>query len=76
MATLNIKNFPDALYRRLRERAKRQRRSLAQEVTQLLEEALEGEAPLSLRSLRGLGQEVWEGIDAAEHVRRERESWD
>ena len=38
MATLNIKNMPDALYRKLQKRAKQQRRSLAQEVTQILAE--------------------------------------
>jgi plasmid stability protein len=41
MATLNVKNLPDSLYRKLQARAKRQRRSVAQEVTQILSEALE-----------------------------------
>jgi plasmid stability protein len=36
MATLNIKNFPDDLYKRLKARAKREGRSLAGEVTMLL----------------------------------------
>ena len=35
MATLNVKNLPDGLYRKLQARAKRQRRSVAQEVTQI-----------------------------------------
>lgn len=26
--------------------------------------------------LRGLGKEVWEGVEATEYVRKERESWD
>ena len=30
MAVLNIKNFPDGLYRKLQARAKRQHRSIAQ----------------------------------------------
>jgi plasmid stability protein/predicted nucleic acid-binding protein len=45
MATLNVKNLPDALYRKLKARAKRERRSVAQEVTILLTEALERAAP-------------------------------
>lgn len=76
MATLNIKSFPDALYRKLRARAKRERRSVAQEVTQLLSAALDESKPLSILELQGLGKELWKGVDAAGHVRRERASWD
>jgi plasmid stability protein len=45
LATLNVKNMPDALYRRLQARARRQRRSVAQEVTQIISAALEAPAP-------------------------------
>jgi len=31
--------------------------------------------PRSLLELEGLGQEIWQGIDADEYVRRERSSW-
>ena len=76
MATLNVKNLPDSLYRKLQARARRQRRSVAQEVTVILTEVLDTSKPLSLLELRGLGKEEWRGIDAAEHVRRERDTWD
>lgn len=76
MATLNIKNFPPALYRKLRERARRKHRSMAQEVTHILERVLEEEEPLSILELEGLGSEIWKEIDAAEHVARERSAWD
>jgi plasmid stability protein len=76
VATLNVKNLPDALYRRLQARARRDHRSVAQEVTHLLSEALESSKPLSILELRGLGKELWEGVDAAAHVKRERASWD
>lgn len=76
MATLNVKNLPDGLYRKLQARAKRQRRSVAQEVTQILSEALESPTPLSILELRGLGKEHWHGVNAAEHVERERTAWD
>jgi plasmid stability protein len=76
MATLNIKNLPDRLYKKLQARAKRERRSVAQEVTQLLSRALEAAEPLSILDLQGLGKEHWAGIDAAKHVERERSSWD
>jgi plasmid stability protein len=76
MATLTIKNLPDDLYRRLRAQAKRRRRSVTEEVTYLLSEAIDAQAPLSILELRGLGKEHWRGIDAAAHVRRERATWD
>ena len=76
MAILNIKNLPDGLYKKLQARAKRQHRSVAQEVTHLLTEALESAKPLSILELQGLGKEHWRNIDAAKHVARERASWD
>jgi plasmid stability protein len=76
MATLNIKNFPAGLYRKLKERARRQHRSMAQEVTFILERALEEPEPLSALELEGLGEELWREGDATAHVERERGSWD
>ena len=76
MATLNVKNLPDALYRKLQTRAKRQRRSVAQEVAQILSDALESPRLLSILDLQGLGKEDWRDIDASAHVERERASWD
>ena len=76
MATLNVKNFPDALYRRLQKRAKQQHRSVAQEVTKILDDALESPELVSILTLRGLGKEQWAGTDASVHVEVERKSWD
>lgn len=33
-------------------------------------------SPRSLRELRGLGKEIWAGIDAQEYIDQERETWD
>jgi plasmid stability protein len=76
MATLNVKNLPDPLYRKLQARARRQRRSLAQEVIHLLTQAVEGADTQSILELRGLGKELWTGVDATAHVDIERRSWD
>jgi phenylpyruvate tautomerase PptA (4-oxalocrotonate tautomerase family) len=76
MATLNVKGLPDALYRKLQARAKQQRRSVAQEVTQILADALDRPRPLSILDLEGLGKEHWRDLDATAHVERERSSWD
>jgi plasmid stability protein len=75
MATLNVKEFPDELYGRLKQRAERERRSVAQEVIHLLAGAVAEPEPLSILGLRGLGKEHWAGVDAVEHVERERRSW-
>ncbi len=76
VATLNVKNLPGPLYRKLQAHARRQRRSLAQEVIYLLTRALEEADAHSILELRGLGKELWKGIDAPAHVDTERRSWD
>jgi plasmid stability protein len=76
MAVLNIKNLPNSLYKKLQARAKRQHRSIAQEVTHLLSDALEKPKPLSILDLQGLGKDHWKGIDASRHIEQERASWD
>lgn len=76
MATLNVENLPDKLHLQLRKRALSQHRSIAQEVTHVLSEALHAPEPLSVMALRGLGKERWVGIDATQHGRAERRSWD
>ena len=75
MATLNVKNLPDSLYRKLQKRAKRQHRSIAQEVTKILDDVLESPDLLSILTLRGLGKEQWTGIEPTAHVEAERKSW-
>lgn len=76
MATLNIKNLPDALYRKLKKRAEQQRRSIAQEVTNILADILTEPEAHSIQELRGLGREHWRAVDAAGHVDAERRAWD
>ena len=52
MAVLNIKNLPDDLHAKLQERARQERRSVAQQVTHLLDHALSRPDRLSLLELR------------------------
>lgn len=75
MATLNVKNFPDRLYKKLQAQAKRERRSVAQEVTRIVAEALETPEPLSILELQGLGKEIWKERAEA-HISRERGTWE
>jgi len=75
MATLNVKNLSDSLYRKLQKRAKRQHRSVAQEVTKILDDALTSPELVSILTLRGLGKEQWTGIEPATHIDVERKSW-
>lgn len=53
MATLNVKGLPDGLYRKLQARAKRERRSVAQEVTLILAGVLEN-PPLATDAPNGV----------------------
>lgn len=76
MATLNIKSFPDDLYEKLQRRAIEEHRSLAQEVTHLLQKLLEVPPSRSILELRGLGKDLWQGIDVDEYIERERAAWD
>ncbi|MCY4661864.1 MAG: hypothetical protein OXF93_18975 [Acidobacteria bacterium] len=76
MAVLNIKNLPDDLHAKLQARARQERRSVAQQVTHLLEQALGAPEPLSILDLRGLGKEIWADVDPVAHVQRERDAWD
>jgi hypothetical protein len=76
MATLNIKNFPDSLYKRLQAEAKREHRSVAQQVTWLLSRSLSRPVQTSILELKGLGKQHWQDVDAALHVAKERATWD
>ncbi|MCG8583764.1 MAG: hypothetical protein MI757_03535 [Pirellulales bacterium] len=61
---------------------KRAETELTQEQQQKLSEVLSQYAGRKnggkhrVTDLRGLGKEIWEGIDADEYVAKERDSWD
>ncbi len=74
MANLNIKGFPDELYKELQAAAERDHRSLSQQVIHLLSASVRRKP--SIAALRGLGKELWQGLDVDAHVERERSSWD
>jgi plasmid stability protein len=76
VATLNVKSLPDDLYEKLKARARRQHRSVSQEVVHILSRSLAEDPELDVTALRGLGRHVWAGRDAAAHVREERDSWE
>jgi len=76
MAILHVKNMPDELYQRLKARAQREHRSVAQQVTVLVAAALDAPAPLSILELEGLGRNLWTDVDPAAHVEAERAAWD
>ena len=61
MPTVTIRNLPPEVYERLRERAKRHRRSLTQEAAAIIEQAV-GKAEAA--------QESWRQVDRLrEHIR-------
>jgi plasmid stability protein len=76
VAVLNVKSVPDKLYRKLQARAKRERRSVTQEVLEILDQALNESPRLSIMNLQGLGKDIWRGIDSDQYVEGERRAWD
>jgi plasmid stability protein len=79
MATLYVENVPDDLYEALRERAKRNRRSMAAEVISLLEHEVPSPAQLAHRrevarrmeQLRSVGSPGSAPFPSAEEMQRE-----
>ena len=51
-------------------------RRLLAELTERLAKSAPDEKKHSILEFRGLGKEIWNGIDAREYVRNERASWD
>jgi plasmid stability protein len=76
VAVLNVKSVPDKLYRKLQARAKRERRSVAQEVIHILDQALTEPPRLSIMNLQGLGKEIWRDIRSDQYIEAERRAWD
>jgi plasmid stability protein len=76
VAVLNVKSVPDKLYRKLQARAKRERRSVAQEVLEILDQALNEPPRLSIMDLQGLGKDIWRDIDSDQYIEAERRAWD
>ncbi len=62
MATLYLRNFDAVLYRRLRERARRSRRSVTQEALAILEDSLGGKD----------ASDVWRRVDLLREEARRR----
>jgi hypothetical protein len=52
------------------------RRRLLEELSGRAAKDAPSEPQHSIMELRGLGKEIWEGIDAQEYVNSERASWD
>ncbi len=75
MAVLNVKSVPDKLYRKLQARAKRERRSVAQEVLHILDQALSEPPRLSIMNLQGLGKDIWRDVNSDHYIEAERRAW-
>lgn len=49
---------------------------LMQELAAYMQRQMSATGSRSIRELRGLGKEIWEGVDAQAYVDAERDSWD
>jgi len=64
MAILNVKGFPDGLYRKIQARARKERRSVAQQIVYLLQEAVDPPKQLQTHELKPYGRDFndpWNG---------------
>ncbi len=48
---------------------------LLEDLAAIVRQRIIGEPLHSILELEGLGQEIWEGIDAQEYVNQERDAW-
>ena len=44
-------------------------------IANLAQQQAAAKTPRRIRELRGLGKEVWQGIDAQQYVNQERDAW-
>lgn len=61
------------------EQAKKLTREEREELAKLLIDMMDAgtpSAPRRLSELRGLGKEIWQGIDAQDYVNQMRDEWD
>ena len=70
---MSAKEYDDLLDRVRRLESQEQLRLLG-DIAVMLRRRTSG-GPASILELRGLGKEVWDGVDAQEYVERERASW-
>ena len=75
MATLNVKNLPEQLHRKLKRRAKEEHRSVASHVRRLIEQDAARSKRYTVDDLKGLGKGTWKGIDIQKWLDRERDAW-
>lgn len=66
----------EAIVQEIRALPVEDRKQLISLIVDTLTEPTQPVQKRSLSELRGLGKEIWEGIDAQEYVNRERDEWD
>ena len=66
----------DEILAQVRELEPVEQADLLEELAGMIKQRLPGRKERSILEIEGLGAEIWEGIDAREYVRKEREAWD
>ena len=56
--------------------SREEQRELAVEIVRNLDAPHSSTTRTSLLELRGLGKEIWAGVDVKEYLRKERDAWD
>ncbi|HZS75059.1 MAG TPA: hypothetical protein VFA41_00470 [Ktedonobacteraceae bacterium] len=66
----------DDLLTAIRQLSLEEQARLLQELAQLVYARIKAEPAHSIREFRGLGKEIWQGIDVEQYINQERNSWD
>ena len=61
--------------RQVQELTPNEQLQLLEELATLVRQQIGQTAPVSIMQLAGLGEEIWQGIDAQAYVDQERDSW-
>lgn len=72
---MNVREYHDVLERVSQLSTQEKIDLLAELAVQVRNDSRKG-AKRSIADLRGLGKEIWTGIDAQDYVNKERDSWD
>lgn len=67
--------YDDILKRATEELSREQQQKLSEVLSQKAAQK-NGDRQYNITDLKGLGKEIWQGVDVDEYVAKERDSWD
>jgi hypothetical protein len=65
----------DAVLHQVQQLLPEEQLKLIEDLAVILRQRIPSKPKHSILELKGLGKEVWEGVDVDEYIRQERDSW-